>query len=262
MCPFASVGTRESYNIVRLPGWYGERVLFITTLSCVVHVRLPIGRRRRAILNMFNIARWPPDGLPMRPRAPTADSVSGDHSHWPSRQHRGTIGASDRLMWSGHKSWPRSAPTKDQVRFSTIRKVNTPREGNELGKWHVGFLFPFFENLGRYVHDSKRARVRFCFWKASALRFFRWEVVRHARACSRRCACLPARRAGPPATAPALSDSEAASAAKWANCRVADKKQTNQQTNWQTHTTVYRYRRADQGRLRPKIKYDSVRFEK
>ena len=30
--------------------------------------------------------------------APTADSVSGDHSHWPSRQHRGTIGASDRLM--------------------------------------------------------------------------------------------------------------------------------------------------------------------
>ena len=53
----ASVGTRESYIIVRLPGWYGERVLFITTLNCVVHVRLPIGRRRRAILNMFNIAR-------------------------------------------------------------------------------------------------------------------------------------------------------------------------------------------------------------
>ena len=38
------VRTRESYNIVRLPGWYGERVLFITTLSCAVHVRLPIGR--------------------------------------------------------------------------------------------------------------------------------------------------------------------------------------------------------------------------
>ena len=48
----ASVGTRESYNIVRLPGWYGERVLFIITLSCVVHVRLPIGRRRRAILSI------------------------------------------------------------------------------------------------------------------------------------------------------------------------------------------------------------------
>ena len=40
----STVGTRESYNIVRLPGWYGERVLFITTLSCVLHVRLPIGR--------------------------------------------------------------------------------------------------------------------------------------------------------------------------------------------------------------------------
>ena len=96
MRTFASVGTRESYNIVRLPGWYGERVIFITTLSCVVHVRLPIGRRRRAILNMFNMARRPPD------EAPTADSGSGTHSHWPSRQHRSTIGASDRLMWSGH----------------------------------------------------------------------------------------------------------------------------------------------------------------
>ena len=39
------------------PWWYGKRVIFITTLSCVVHVRLPIGRRRWAILNMFNIAR-------------------------------------------------------------------------------------------------------------------------------------------------------------------------------------------------------------
>ena len=78
------------------PGWYGEGVLFITTLSCVVHVRLPVGRRRQAILNMFNIARRPPDGLPMRPRQPI--SGSGTHSHWPSRQHRGTIGASDRLM--------------------------------------------------------------------------------------------------------------------------------------------------------------------
>ena len=70
MRSFALVGTRESYNIVRLTGWYGEGVLFITTLSCVVHVRLPIGRR-------------PPD------EAPTADSGSGTHSHWPSQQHRG-----------------------------------------------------------------------------------------------------------------------------------------------------------------------------
>ena len=70
MRTFASVGTRKLYNTVRFPGWCGEGVLFITTLSCVVHVRLPIGRRHRAILNMFNIARRPPDGLPMRPRQP------------------------------------------------------------------------------------------------------------------------------------------------------------------------------------------------
>ena len=85
------VGWYEGVNIVRLPGWYGERVLFITTLSCVVHVRLPIGRRRRAILNMFNIARWPPDGLPMRPRRPIpcretihigrADSIGAQSGH-------------------------------------------------------------------------------------------------------------------------------------------------------------------------------------
>ena len=61
---------RMARNAYIRGGWYGEGVLFITTLSCVVHVRLPIGRR-------------PPD------EAPTADSGSGTHSHWPSRQHRG-----------------------------------------------------------------------------------------------------------------------------------------------------------------------------
>ena len=98
----ASVGTRESYIIVRLPGWYGERVLFITTLNCVVHVRLPIGRRRRAILNMFNIARWPPapDGLPMRPDG--RFRVGRPFTLAEPTAYRGTIGASDRLMWSGH----------------------------------------------------------------------------------------------------------------------------------------------------------------
>ena len=70
MRTFPSVDTRESYNIVQLPGLYGEGVLFITTLSCVVHVRRPIGRRRRAILSMFNIARRPPNGLPMRSQQP------------------------------------------------------------------------------------------------------------------------------------------------------------------------------------------------
>ena len=38
------------------------------------------------------VSRWFPD------EAATADSGSGTHSHWPSRQHRGTIRASDRLM--------------------------------------------------------------------------------------------------------------------------------------------------------------------
>ena len=48
---------RMARNVSIHVGWYGERVLFITTLSCVVHVRLPISLRCRALLNMFNIAR-------------------------------------------------------------------------------------------------------------------------------------------------------------------------------------------------------------
>ena len=64
--------------------------------SCIVHVRLPIGRPHRAILNMFNIGWRPPN------EALTADAGSGTHSYWPTRQHRGTVGVSDRLMWSGH----------------------------------------------------------------------------------------------------------------------------------------------------------------
>ena len=83
---------RMARNAFIRVGWYGEGVLFITTLSCVVHVWLPISRRRWAILSMSNIARRPPD------EAPTADYGSGTHSHWPSQQHRGTIGALDRLM--------------------------------------------------------------------------------------------------------------------------------------------------------------------
>ena len=75
-------------------GWYGERTVTESYLlqlplkdTCIVHVRLPIGRQRRAILNMFNIGRRPPD------EAPTADSGSGMHSHWPSWQHRGVRSA-------------------------------------------------------------------------------------------------------------------------------------------------------------------------
>ena len=87
MRTFESVGTRGSYNNVRLPGLYGEGVIFITTPSCVVHVRLPIGLRR-------------PDGLPMRPRQP----ISGRKPIHIGQADiiGGTIGASDRLMSSGH----------------------------------------------------------------------------------------------------------------------------------------------------------------
>ena len=63
----------------------------ITTLSCIVHVRLQIGRPRRAILNMFNIAQQPPDGLSMTPRQPIpgrepihigrADSIRAQSRH-------------------------------------------------------------------------------------------------------------------------------------------------------------------------------------
>ena len=79
--------TRNAY--VRV-GWYGEGVLFITT---------PFERQlhcTRAAPDRPTTSRWSPDD------APTADAGSGTHSHWPSRQHWGTIGASDQLTWSGH----------------------------------------------------------------------------------------------------------------------------------------------------------------
>ena len=97
------------------------------------------------------------------------------------------------------------------------------------------FFFPFFENLGSYVYDSLRARVQFRFWKVSAQRFFRWEVVRHARACSR-CACLPAPRARGRPRRLLLSRSTRRQRRIVDKCRVADKKQTNQQTIKQTNT--------------------------
>ena len=44
-------------NIVRLPDLYGEGVLFITTLSCVVHVRLPMRPRQQFwVGNPFTLA--------------------------------------------------------------------------------------------------------------------------------------------------------------------------------------------------------------
>ena len=60
MRTFESVGTVKESYLLQLP----------LKDSCIVHIRLPIGRRCRAILNMFNIGQRPPDGLPMRPRQP------------------------------------------------------------------------------------------------------------------------------------------------------------------------------------------------
>ena len=73
-------------------GWYGEGLLFITTpserqLLCT-----------RSAHDRPTTSRRSPDG------APTADAGSGTHSHWLTRQHRRTIGASDQLTWNGHLS--------------------------------------------------------------------------------------------------------------------------------------------------------------
>ena len=64
---------RMARNAYIRAGWYSEGVLFITTpserqLHCTPSA--PNGRWRRALLNMFNIGRRPPYGLPMRPRQP------------------------------------------------------------------------------------------------------------------------------------------------------------------------------------------------
>ena len=88
MSTFASVGTVEEFYLLQLP----------LKDSCIVYVRLLIGWRRRVILNMINIGRQPPDGLPMRPRQlipgqepihiGRTDSIGAQSGH-----NRGTIGA-------------------------------------------------------------------------------------------------------------------------------------------------------------------------
>ena len=98
------------------------------------------------------------------------------------------------------------------------------------------FFFPFFENLGSYVYDSMRARTVLLFKGISAAIF----SLRSCTACARvlsQVHALARSRAGPPTTAPALSATRR-QRRKVDKCRVADKKQTNQQTNRQTHTTL------------------------
>ena len=101
------------------------------------------------------------------------------------------------------------------------------------------FFFPFFENLGsyRYVYDSMRA-YGFVFERHQRTIFSLRSSCTACRTCSR-CACLPA-RAGPPATAWLLSATRR-QRRKVDKCRVADKKQTNRQTN-KHRLLFYRYR--------------------
>ena len=103
------------------------------------------------------------------------------------------------------------------------------------------FSFSLFLKISAVTFTTACARVQFCFWKASAQRSFRWEVVRHARACSRKCMRLPARA---PGRLRRLGCSRR-QRRKVDKCRVADKKKTNKPTNKQTnkHTLLfYRYR--------------------
>ena len=115
-------------GVIQLPGLYGEGVLFITTLSCVALVQLPIGRRRRSILNMFNIARRPPD------EAPTADSGSGTHSHWPGRQHRGVGSANVKRAYASKHD---SALKKKEKKMTTLSIT----VGSDIFVWNIFSLY-------------------------------------------------------------------------------------------------------------------------
>ena len=107
--------------------------------------------------------------------------------------------------------------------------------------WEVAcwFSFSLFLKISAVTYTTACART-VLFLKGISVRFFRWEVVRHARACSR-CACLPARARGRPRRL-GCSRTLGGSAAKWTNVVWPIKsRQTNQQTN--KHTLLfYRYR--------------------
>ena len=80
-------------------GWYGEGVLFITTPSeRQLHCTRSAPDRPAASGNSKHAEYWPTTSRWSPDEAPTADAESGTYSHWLTRQHRGTIGASDRLM--------------------------------------------------------------------------------------------------------------------------------------------------------------------
>ena len=121
---------------------------------------------------------------------------------------------------------------KNTIQYDSKSK-HSKRRQTVNWTWEVAcwFSFSLFLKISAVTYTTACARVRFCFWKASAQRFFRWEVVRHARACSR-CACLHPRARGRPRRRLLLSRPLGGSAAKWTNVVWPIKsRQTNQQTN-------------------------------
>ena len=96
------------------------------------------------------------------------------------------------------------------------------------------FFFPFFENLGSYVHDSMRARVRFCFERHQRSYFF----VEKLYGMRARALAVHALARDGLAAIGVLGGS----AAKWTNVVWPIKsRQTNKPTNKDT-LLFYRYR--------------------
>ena len=109
--------------------------------------------------------------------------------------------------------------------------------------WKVAcwFSFSLFLKISAVTYTTACAHVRFYFWKASAQRFFRWEVVRHACARALAVHALARSRARGRPRQLGCSRSTRRQRRKVDKCRVADKKQTNKQTD--KHTLLfYRYR--------------------
>ena len=89
------------------------------------------------------------------------------------------------------------------------------------------FFFPFFENLGSYVYDSMRARVRVIVFERHQRSDYFVEKLYGMRARALAVHACPLARGRPRRLL--LSDSEAAPQSR--KSRVADKKQTDRQTN-------------------------------
>ena len=155
--------------------------------------------------------------LQMIPWGP-ANSICEEYLKW------------DMRMWSYKWDWISRSPGSpwfhggQQTRFvkNTIqydsKSKHSKRRQTVNWTWEVACWFSFSLSLkiSAVTYTTACARVRFCFWKASAQRFFRWEVVRHARACSR-CACACPRSARGRPRRLLLSRPLGGSAAKWTN---------------------------------------------